>query len=219
MNIDADAHHHMGHMAALPLQGHLREDARQLAPSQHQVIGPLDLRPNTGHPLNGTADSHGAESRQRQELLRGAVGPPKDGEKQALACRGLEAAAPAPSARRLAIRQHRRAVRGPLQGQAAAERVGGVHRFQHPEILPGPGQIPLHRLPGEEIRRAHEPVAPACAGLDIVSLAAQGLHRLPHGGPADAQGPAQLLAGEIVPGLLQSTAHTLLTHARFLPST
>ena len=79
--------------------------------------------------------------------------------------------------------------------------------------------MPLHRLPGEEIRGAYEPVAPACAGLDVVPLTAQSLHRLPYGGPADAQGPAQLLTGEIVPALLQSPTHTLLTHVPFLRST
>ena len=66
MHIHADAQHHIVDLSALALQRHFRQDARDLPAPQQQVVGPFDGGLLSRDALNGTADRHRRQRRQRQ---------------------------------------------------------------------------------------------------------------------------------------------------------
>lgn len=138
--VDADPHHHVVHMAALRLHGQLRQNAADLPPVQHHVVGPLDAALPASQPFHSPGHGHGAEGREGQQGLRGTVRPPQDGQVQPLPGGGEEAAPQPPSAGGLAVRDDHGAVGGAAGGQLLAGVVGGFRALQNMDVLPGRAQ-------------------------------------------------------------------------------
>ena len=151
------------------------------------------------------AHRHGAEGRQRQQRVRGALRPPQHRQIQPLPGRGQEAAAPATPPGSLVVGDDHRAVRCAPSGQQLAVVIGGVHGGQHVDGSGILSQSSPHQRLVQPVAAA-EPVAQARAGFDVIPLPAEGLHRLPHRRPADAQGLAQALTGDECPARLGQNA-------------
>ena len=105
-----------------------RQDAADLPPAQHQIVGPLDTAAQTADPLNGTAHGHRRQRRHHRQRVGAQAGTPQHGQVQPQPRRGLEAAAHAAPARRLAVRRHH-GVHNALRRQTAALGVGGVQHI------------------------------------------------------------------------------------------
>ena len=54
-HVDADAQHQGLDPPRLRLQGQLRQNAAELLPAEHRVVGPFQPRPGTADPLHGGA--------------------------------------------------------------------------------------------------------------------------------------------------------------------
>ena len=73
--------------------------------------------------------------------------------------------------------------------------VGGVDLLKAPQVRAGDRQIPADLPLRQGVRGGHQAIAQPGAGLNAIALPPQAVHRLPHGGPADPQRPADLLPG------------------------
>src|SRR5690606_14344113 len=122
----ADADHRV--VDAIRGRGELEEDARDLAPVELDVVGPLDPRRRAERPKR----LRQSDRRDRHELgcaSGGKVGPEDHREEEVLAGRA-EPRPPAPAlAPRLAVGDHRLAVQGAHAGEALRLLVGGIEHL------------------------------------------------------------------------------------------
>ena len=137
--------------------------------------------------------------------MGGQLGAEKGGQIQPAAPGGLEGAAqPAPAAG-LLLRQHHQALRRARHSLALGLRVGGVDGVQTEQAAPHQtagqvaGQLPLPHPVGGGLQA----VAPVGGGGDLISLLAESLDGLPHGGAADTQCAAHGRPGQIFPRVRQ----------------
>lgn len=163
---------------ALALQAQLCEDAAQLPPSQHDVVGPLDPGPHTAGRLDAVAHRHRHPGSEVHHLLGREGGPQQCGEVQPRATGRLEGAAQTPPAAGLLFTEDDQPIGGPGHGLALGLRIGGVDDIQayqpasHMAARQRSGQFPLP----DPVRGTLQPIAPLGGGLDLIPLLPQGLN-------------------------------------------
>lgn len=204
VHIHSDACDQILQAVGLALQAQLGEDAHQLAPVEHNVVGPLDPGTDAAGSFDAVAHGHrhpGGEVGDGGGLRTGAQ---QGGQIESAAPGGLKAPAQAATAPGLLLCQHHQPLRGPHHGPALALGIGGVDDIQagqltaHQTARQGSGQLPLPH----PVRGGLETIAPVGGGGDHIPLLPQGLDGLPHCGAADPQLAAHGLAGQGLVGVL-----------------
>ena len=175
-----------------------REDARNLAPANEQVVGPLDFHRQFRLRGHSFSQRVGGGDGYLRGLLRAHRRPEQDRKPQPfLGWRNPDASQPAPTAR-LRLGENYDAFLDAVAGEFLHHVVGGSGLLEYPD---GPADD-AHRpqaceqvIGVKQVRRADEPVAPVRAGLDLVAQAAQFFDTCQDGRAGDAEALGKLDAG------------------------
>ena len=143
--------------------------------------------------------------------MGGSWGAEKGGQIQPAAPGDWKERPSRPRAAGLLLRQHHQALRRARHSLALGLRVGGVDGVQTEQAAPPPDSRPGGRtapLP-HPVGGGLQAVAPVGGGGDLISLLAESLDGLPHGGAADTQCAAHGRPGQIFPGCASSRDRTV----------
>ena len=158
-------------MDKIRFSAHLRENAANLFPGDHHIVGPLDpgIQPQLSHRLRH-CQRH--DQRERTCLIRRAAGSQQYGEIKVAALRGKPAPAPSSSSRILPFRDHKRSFRRPLLSGCLGVDVGGARHGVKDQVLPCPSgvQAAFDFTFSQQIRRREQAVASVLHRLDLIAF-------------------------------------------------